>query len=581
MMIPRRAFSRRVWLLGAAVLGATLALAQQPPSPDLPATVLRVTTRLVLVDVVVTDKDGKPVKGLTRDDFQISEDGKPQRLATFSFESPFERPAMQPEPLPPNVYTNRPEYRMPPGPLTILLLDALNTPVREQAYARDQMLRYLKTQLKPDQRTAIFALGNQLFLLQNFTTDPGLLQAALDKFLLKPSVALQREEADTPLPPEGVALLAALAPQMLANLQRFETERAFALRDSRIQMTLAVLRAIARGTAGYRGRKNLIWVSAAFPFVLVPERPEDFDLYRTHTEDMRRTATILTDAQVAVYPVDARGLVGFTMADASISGRNAAGQAMAGGEFGTVLDAQISDVTGSHQTMEKLAEDTGGKAYYNRNDIDTAMELSVADGSTYYSLGYYPEKEKWDGKFRRIEVKLAREGVKVRHRRGYYAFDPFDRPKPKEVKGDKDTKIKDEELLAALGDPLPATVVTFLAHVPPPPAPLPGFGAPVTVRFLVDAKTLSFEETSDGRRRFDADFLVAAFAPDGKVAKSLNHTVGAPLSAPSYARALEQGLRYEMKLELEPGSYQLRLIVRDNRTGLVGTADVPLVVSKP
>jgi hypothetical protein len=174
--------------------------------------------------------------------------------------------------------------------------------------------------------------------------------------------------------------------------------------------------------------------------------------------------------------------------------------------------------------------------------------------------------------------------VKVRYRRGYYAYDPLDPAKPKEGKSDKggkETTLKDKELLAALNDPLPAAVVTFLAHVPPPPASLPGFGAPVTVQFLVDAKTLSFEETADGRRRFDADFLVAAFAPDGKVAKSLNHTVGAPLAAASYARALEQGLPYEMKLELEPGSYQVRLIVRDNRTGLLGATDLPLIVPKP
>jgi len=348
-----------------------------------------------------------------------------------------------------------------------------------------------------------------------------------------------------------------------------------------VQITLGVLRALARATAGYRGRKNLVWISSAFPFHIVPENADDFDLYRSYADDMRRTAALLADAQVAVYPVDARGLVGFTMADASNPARGQFGQGLAGSEFGQTVSRSMEVLASSHATMNNLAADTGGRAYYNRNDIDAAVDLSIADGSTYYSLGYYPEREKWDGKFRRIEVKLAREEVKVRHRRGYYAFDPLDRPKPKEVKGDKDTKIKDEELLAALGDPLPATVVTFFAHVPPPPAPLPGFGAPVTVQFLVEAKTLSFEETSDGRRRFDADFLVAAFRPDSKVAKSLNHTVGAPLSAQSYARALEQGLPYEMKLELEPGSYQLRLIVRDNRTGLLGTADVPLIVSKP
>jgi len=580
-MIPRRVFSGRLFLLGAVFLGGAWALAQQAPPPELPATVLRVTTRLVLVDVVVTDKDGKPVRDLTRHDFQIFEDGKPQRLATFSFETPARRPPMPPEPLPPNVYTNRPEYRMPPGPLTILLLDGLNTPVQQQAFVRDQMLRYVATQLRPNQRTAILALSNQLFLLQDFTSDPQLLLEALKKFTVQPSVQLAREQPDTPMPAEAAQLLAEFGRGTLATIERFQTERSAAATDMRVQMTLGVLRALARATAGYRGRKNLIWISSAFPFHIVPENADDFDLYRSYADEMRRTAALLADAQVAVYPVDARGLVGFTMADASNPARGQFGQSLAGGEFSQTVTRSMEVVASSHATMNNIAADTGGRAYYNRNDIDAAVDLSIADGSTYYSVGYYPDKEKWDGKFRRIEVKVAREDVKVRYRRGYYAFDPLDRPKPKEVKGDKETKIKDQELLAALNDPLPATVVTFLAHVPPPPAPLPGFGAPVTVQFLVDAKTLSFEEASDGRRRFDADFLVAAFQPDGKVAKSLNHTVGAPLSAPSYARALEQGLPYEMKLELEPGSYQLRLIVRDNRTGLLGTTDVPLIVNKP
>ena len=566
---------------GAVFLGSAWALAQQPPPSDLPAAILRVTTRLVLVDVVVTDKDGKPVKGLARDDFRILEDGKPQRISAFSFESPFERRAMQPEPLPPSVYTNRPEYRMPPGPLTILLLDGLNTPVQQQAFVRDQMLRYVATQLRPNQRTAVLALSNRAYVLQDFTSDPQLLLEALKKFTVQPSVHLAREQPDTALPPEAAAVLAEFGIAIPATLERFQTERVAAATDARVATTLGMLRAIARATAGYRGRKNLIWISSAFPFHIVPENAEDFDLYRAYADGMRQTAALLADAQVAVYPVDARGLAGFTVADVSNPNRDQLGRAKLGGDFGADVTRSTFEVASSHATMNNLAADTGGRAYYNRNDIDAAVDLSVADGSTYYSLGYYPEKEKWDGKFRRIEVKVGREDVKVRYRRGYYAFDPLERPKLKEIKGGSEAKIKDQELLAALNDPLPATVVTFLAHVPPPPAPLPGFGAPVTVQFLVDAKTLSFEETSDGWRRFDADFLVAAFRPDGKVAKSLNHTVGRVFSPETYARVFEGGLPYEMELELEPGSYQLRLIVRDNRTGLVGTADVPLTVSKP
>ena len=130
----------RLLMIGFAVLLAGLAMSgQQPPrSANVPATVLRVTTRLVLVDVVVTDKSGNPVTDLTRDDFTLLENSKPQRIATFSLENPggSVQQVAAPPPLPPNVFTNKPEYRLPPGPLTVLLLDALNTPMQDQAYAQ-------------------------------------------------------------------------------------------------------------------------------------------------------------------------------------------------------------------------------------------------------------------------------------------------------------------------------------------------------------------------------------------------------------------------------------------------------------
>src|SRR5437899_561067 len=138
-------------------LGITnTALPQQPTPQELTNPAVRVTTRLVLADVVVTDKSGQRVKGLTQSDFTILENGKPQKISTFSFESRDFQPAPRPTALPENVYTNRPEYDMPPGPLVIMLLDGINTPVADQGYARSQMLRYLGTQVQPGQPIAAY-----------------------------------------------------------------------------------------------------------------------------------------------------------------------------------------------------------------------------------------------------------------------------------------------------------------------------------------------------------------------------------------------------------------------------------------
>lgn len=556
-------------LLILLVLAGAVWLAAQQPPPQAPSTVLRVTTRLVLVDVVVTDHDGRPVTDLKPEDFTLLENNKPQPIATFSLEQPGPPAAARAEPLPKlpaDVYTNRPEYRLPPGPLTILLLDLLNTPARDQAYAREQMLHYLSTQLQPGQRTAILVLGNNLYLLQDFTTDPRLLQEALQKLHPQTSAALAREEATTEIPSQIADVVRA---SVVQNLQRVEAEYIAAATDSRVAMTLGALRAIARATAGYPGRKNLIWVSAAFPFVLIPEQAEDFNLYRSYADDMRRTANQLTDAQVAVYPVDARGLVGFTVADAADSGRDRiGGHVRSGPGFGDQVGRSNQMLVDTQHSMRQIAADTGGRAFINRNDIDQAVALGIADGSTYYTLGYYPQDKTWDGKFRRIEVKLARHGLGVRHRRGYYALDPLARPEQ------TPEKEKEAALLAVLSDPLPPNLVTFLAHVPPPE------GGKLAIEFNVDAQSLSFEEV-EGRQHANVDFLVAAFSPEGKVVKSASDTVDARLRPETSARVRQEGLPFRLELELGPGRYQLRLVVRDNRTGWLGTVDVPLVVGQP
>ncbi len=546
----------------ATLLPAGPAPAQQPaePRPDLPAAVLRITTRLVLVDVVVTGKDGRPVTGLTRDDFTLLETGKPQTIASFSFENPSSRAAgwAPPPALPPNIYTNRPSQRTPPGPVTILLLDSLNTPWRDQAYMRQQMLTYIRTQVQPEQRVAILALSTNLIVLQDFTTDSRLLLAALQKLSGERSVELSRAEP-VEVPAEVFAgAPAAVTERLTANLERFNAEQVAASTDSRVVTTLAALRAIARATAGYPGRKNLVWVSAAFPFTLVPEQAENFDMFRSYATEVRRTAGVLTDAQVAVYPVDARGLVGETSVDV----------------------ANPSDpfrIVSSHHTMNQLAQDTGGKAYYNRNDIEVAVSAAVADGASYYSLAYYPEDKNWDGKFRRVEVKLNRKDMQVRHRRGYYATELGS--SEVEPKKKKDEKAELREMTSILSDPMPATAITFLARVQPPA------DNQVVAEFRVDASTLLLEPTPNGRR-LKADFLIAAVSPDGRVITSASRTVEAALDAPALAKVQAGGLPFKLPIALVPGRYErLRLVVRDQLSGLAGAVDVPLTLevgsSKP
>jgi VWFA-related protein len=566
----------RIWLPALLLMaaGCLALLAQQAPPKPAPAGVLRVETRLVLVDVVVTDKSGQPVRGLTKDDFTLLENGKSQRITAFSFEDAVERTAARPAipPLPANLYTNRPEYRLPRGPLTLLLLDALNTPVLDQEYARQQMLLYLKKQLKPDQQTAILALTTGLFLLQDFTSDPKLLIAALEQHRTKDSVLLGREEPNA-IPEEAMQIV--VPPSVADSLERFEEERIAMLQERRALITLGALQAIARATAGYRGRKNLIWVSAGFPFSLVPEREDSLAVPRQFSEEIRRTAAQLTDAQVAVYPVDARGLVGVSIIDTSGRMLNSRGLGLAGSAFGDRLSVESRALSNSHFTMHEIADDTGGRAFTNRNDLDLATAKAVADGSTYYTLAYYPEAANWDRKFHRIEVKVNRPGLKVRHRRGYYARLPAAAPPPADAKAAaKAARLAEEDVRNALGDPLPATGVIFRAHVTPP---APGAHSRLVAEFYVDAETLEFEETTEGSRRCDLEFVAAAIV-EGRVATSAGRNLKCNLQPERFAHVREYGLPMTLELDLTPGTYNLRLLVRDNLTGEIGTVSVPVTV---
>jgi VWFA-related protein len=555
---------------------------QQAPSPQSPAQTptIRATTHLVLVDVVVYDKQGNHVTNLTAADFTLRDGGKPQTIAIFSDdhagESLVEKAPPSP-PLPPDVFTNRPEFHRQEGPPTILLIDGLNTAIGDQLSSHAYLLQFLRMQLKEGQKIAILALNESLGLIQDFTSDPHLLISALDKINPGTSSELSGAAIQTLTPIEA----AALSPAMLRIIDRNNQSRAAESTDDRVSITLAALRSIARGVAGFSGRKNLIWVSSVFPFNLQPGSGQYLDAQRNYGEDIRSTAALLASARVAVYTVDARGLIVGDVYQQTLN-------PLTDPTVQTVVDPRSSqnvaeqlanshDATvESHQTMEDLAKETGGLALYNNNDIMRAVALSAADGRRYYTLGYYPEIASPDGKFHRIEIKISRDGVKARHRSGYFAVDVA-QSSASETPQQRDRRAYDE-LRTALAAPLPATQVTFRVHIPDPQ---PAARAQVQIQFLVDAASISFDAIENGQHHCNLDFIVAAVSPDGKIIASAGHTVDARLKPDQFAKTNQNGLPFSMQLRLAPGTYSLRVAVRDNRTGLIGTVIVPLLVQAP
>ena len=572
--IPRRL---QTFLVVAAITTAA-AWTQTPqtqPASQIPAPTIRVTSHMVLVDVVVTDKQGKAIPGLHPEDFVVEENGKPQKIS--SLVSPAENASAATPPLPAGIYSNRSQYRSPGGPITVMLLDGLNTSFTDQAYARHQMLAFVKEQFKPGERMAVFALTGPLSMMQDFTSDPQILYTALQRYKAQPqdfassgrpatslgsgnstaSATVSSLDASTgPASDNSTAgFRGAGASTAIANaqaaLQAFEGAQVAYAKDQRAVLTLNALGSIARILGGLPGRKNLIWVTGDLPFSFIPEdrtmteaelsenlpsmttrRVEEHSagnyaatFRASHAEEIRETAARLASAQVAVYPVDARGL--------SIS---------------TDIDAQ--------DTMREMARETGGRAYVNQNEIKVGVERAFADESAAYTIGYYPENKKYDGKYRSIKVKVKGSGLEIQHRRGYYAIDAT------QVKGYN----PQQEVVSALGDIVPATLVSFTVQVKPPAAnSVPG---KIGVTYLVDANTLSAEDTSGGKR-LNAVFYATIYSPAGKMLTNNSQKVDHIFDAGTYQQVMDHGLMLHMDLDPRPG--QLRLAVQDARTGLVGT----------
>lgn len=564
-------------LFAIVVLLSATCVFTQETEPDIPGSTIRVASKLVLLDVIVTDKAGRPVTDLTAKDFSLREDGKTQVLSVFSAEQPEAALAKKDIPtLPANVYTNRPEYRVPPGPVTVLLLDALNTPVQDQMYARRELLSYLKSQLGSDKRMAVLVLTNQLHLLQDFTDDRELLRRAVEGYIATDSRSLDIEDVEKHLPPPPSDSERSGAYRNLVNdLRKVLLESAASSLDARVAQTLAAFQSLAQALGGVPGRKNLVWVSGSFPFTFVAESrpapgdPKELVAYRDYQKDIRRTADVMAKAQIAIYPVDARGLAGAPLMDASHPLKNDMGHVYAGADLSDDLSRGDTSLQNSQAAMEEIAKDTGGLAFINRNDVDNAVALSVADAASYYTLGYYPRKKTYNGQFRSFLVKVERPGMRLRYRPGYFATDPSQTPEK------KDENDGGELMSVMQNAALPATMVIFDARVAPPA----GAGErAVPVELLVNVNTLSPERSGADDRHYDVDFHVAAFAPDGSLVTHKDSRVDAHVTTEKDQFLRRRGLPFHASLDLGPGRYQLRIVVRDNRTGFMGSVEIPLVM---
>ena len=550
---------------------------QSPANPNYEtSTVLKVKTRLVVMDVVARDAKGQPVTDLKQEDFTVLEDGKEQRVRIFNFQRPESSPVVaQPAAASTaNIVDNLPHVQAGRA-LNVILMDGLNTSRTNQMFMREAMVKFLE-KLPENEPIAVYLLGDKLRLLQDFTTDPVLLKQVVRSFKGKSSPYLSTTADGSPVPVLLPGIAQSLPPGMAVQIKEFQDQMTVDMADQRVQMTLSALNSLARMLSGYPGRKNLVWISETFPLdiLLANATAKSSMSDRTYMYDIARTGNLLSDSQVAIYPLDARGLTAsgiFNVANNSDQYGNSMASATLRGGMSAQMDQESEDRMASHATMNDLAERTGGRAFYNRNDLDMAVHESIDDGSTYYTLGYYPENKDWNGAFRKVQVKVQRPGVKLHYRIGYFAADntAFAKLRPKK---------QDEDFDQALDLNVPiATGLPFKAMVMPPSAKTQN---KVLVNYGVDPHALSFSEGNDGTHQVNMECAVRVFAktnPDKPLATEAQKMGGA-MNAEAYAKVMKGFFPCRDQLDLKPGEYILRLGVRDNGTGLIGTANATLTI---
>jgi len=563
---------------------SSTAQAAVPSSPENPAAVLKVKTRLVVVDVVALDHKGAPVTDLKPEDFTVREENVDQKIRVFNFKQGAGKqgqPAtITPAALSPNRITNMPRFRTD-STLNVLLLDGINVTAVNQKYAHAEMLKFLE-KLPAGQPIAVYAMGSKLRMLQDFTTDPTALKETIKKARELPQGVRAESSNALDIPP---SMLEQMPDGVLQSVLRFGQDQAINQLDQRISLTLEQLGALARNLSGYPGRKNLIWISESFPAFFVPANPTVGAMsnpgsdpvqpfIKSNQSQIDHTADLLSNAQIAVYPIDAAAInnrdsyssLSNTDSNGQYLGRSALGMGKVGvgSQQANEIDQAAETSMDAHSTMNSVADQTGGKAFYNTNNIDKAIRDSLEDGSTYYTLGYYPENKVWDGRFRRIVVKINRPGVKLHYRQGFFAVDPKDYLK-------KDPRILALDLNTALdiNNPI-ATGLPFQAVVIPPSAQN---GNKVQINFGIDPHAITFNLKDDGLQHAAVDCGVGVFNSKGQPVRVQGNAFNAALKSEQYQKVMQMIFPCNQSVDLPPGDYLLRLAVRDNDSGLIGTAN--------
>jgi VWFA-related protein len=589
-------FSRLIALIALfAMLHAQAISAWQKPdaSKDSQEFKFTVSTHLVLVPVIVTDKQGKHVTGLKAEDFEVKEDGAVQKIARLD-ELTADTVKVQATSGNPKSFTNQVAAEHPKK-LEIIALDQINTPFVSGAQGYRGLVEFLAKNVDANTLLALVAITpNGVQIIHNFTTDPSVLVAAVGKVRAtlnskdtrSQDIPGESSESDA----EAVQLTALLGGSSVANIApgssnaliaqaRAAMQQAHAAADASREtqaslITLECLQQIAQYFQGVPGRKSLIWASTGFKFSL-GSAPESLTRGTTN-EDWQRTFNMLQDANIAMYPVDVGGLVQGVSAnnlqslDSAMirSGGADGGVGTGGGGRQAGLEAVnngslVDPTVGRQQTMRTLADMTGGQAFYNSNDASGLFRKAGEDASQYYLLSYYTHDNGKKG-WRKLAVKVRQDNVKVRGRTGYFFSS---------VATEAETTRQADEMMAMASD-LDFTGLPVRGEwqeVTPA-------GDQRTVRFLLSIPAGVPSIDTENGNHINFDFRAMVMDSKGQIVAKIGQRMETKLPPDGVTQIQTKGLDYINEFTLPPGSYRAHFVVRDNLRGTLGSIVTPLTV---
>ena len=555
----------------AAAYGVVGRAQQAPPAPEPPQNPLatfRADANFVEVDAVVTDERGNPVKDLTQADFEVYEDGKRQVPSVFALVDP---------PLPPPSTSKTPDVesdvrttsRRFDGRLYVLVLDDLHTLVTRTPVVRSAARKFIQDYLGPGDLAAVVNTSGRLDASQELTGSRRMLLQAIDKFMgqklpsaTSEKLAVHMRESSAQSDAASTDNSGSSPPRPDPISDPIEAERAMNARRM-----FDLVRNLAGWMTDIQGRRKAL--------VLFSEGI-DYDIYdvfnnrsaTTLLDSARETIAAAQRANVGIYAVDPRGLAGGgddTLVTANVSADPDMPELGPG--------AYNRELLLSQESLIAMAEETGGTAAVRTNDINGALARIARENSTYYLLGYHSDSSRAPGKFRKIEVRVKRPGLRVKARRGYMAPNPKNSTKAREAPAASGVS---PALRAALSNPLPIGDLPMRVFA----APFRGTGrnGSVLLALEIDGPSLRFQER-DGNFQDKIEVSIAAVDYQGKLVDPKVQAFTLNLPPNTYAITTKGGIRILSRLDLPPSRYQIRVGVHDSLGGSVAT--VPYDIEVP